>query len=806
MNKAKRNDPCPCGSGKKYKKCCQPSDVTQSSQAVSNATSIKTLLATAVSHHQSGRLQEAEAIYQEILAIKPNHADALHLLGLIAYRAGNNEAANELISKAITVKATAAMYFNLALVFDALSDIAKAKQCYLNAIELDKKYAEAFNNLGNILAAQGKLLSAIDSYEKAIKINPGYAEAHNNLGNAYQSFAQLDKARYCYEQSISCAPGSAEAHNNLGFVLQQQGDYEAAEACYHKAMALNPALINIHQNLASLYILQRKIVNAMDVCLASLQLANTDITRAITVQCLQYLSPSEYNNNFRSLLLQAISEVWCLPRELVSPAINYIRSNADISAAITRVSSAWPIRLSMYEVFSDIDSNIVYNDPLLLCLLIHAQVTDVGLERLLGCIRNDFLDNTAADRMVYDDEERLVFYSALARNCFINEYVFTITPEEYEKATKLKAQLSGLIGDSEPIPAALILSVASYFPLYSVPQAVSLLQQQWPEPVASVLVQQIQEPKEEQDYKEAITALTSIDDKVSLQVQEQYEQNPYPRWVKTSLINNSVSIDEYLRHNFPLSAINNPNRSESVDILIAGCGTGQQSIQTATRYLGAQVLAIDLSSASLAYAIRKTREYKLSNIEYAQADITQLASIERQFHLIESVGVLHHLDDPLSGLQQLVSLLRPGGFMYLGFYSEVARKEVVLARNYIAEKSYNSTVEDIRRCREDIMSVDTGNDLYRLTSFGDFFGISECRDLLFHAQEHRFTIPQLQSILADFKLDFIGFLLRPHIVEQYKQRFPHDVSLNNLENWHVFELDNPETFAGMYQFYVQSHG
>jgi len=805
MSKAKRNDPCPCGSGKKYKKCCQLNEVASPSQPLLDAASLDAMLATAVSHHQSGRLPEAAAIYQDILDVKPKHADALHLLGLVFYRAGNNETAVELITKAIGIKAAAPMYFNLALVFEALDDINKAKQAYLQTIKLDRKYSEAYNNLGNILFVQGKLQSAVDNYKQAIKINPAYAEAHNNLGNVFRSSARFSDACDSYRKAVACNPGSAESQNNLGFVLQQQGDYAEAESCYRKAMGLNPALTNTRQNLASLHILNGDIVDAMELCLASLQLDDNDITRAITVQCLQQLEPDQYNDDFRSLLIRAIDEAWCQPRELVNPAINVLKKNAEISAAIIRANSAWPERPSIDEVFSDSSPDIVYNNPVLRCLLVHAQVTDVGIERLLGCFRRDFLVHTLAGDLVAGDDERLVFYSALARNCFINEYVFSFSSGELEKATELKGLLSVSIDNSEPVAAAFILSLASYFPLCSIPHVSGLLQQQWPEPVFDVLVQQIQEPEKEQEYKDAITVLTSIDDRVSCLVKEQYEQNPYPRWVKTPLINNGLSVAEYLHLKFPLSAVKKPGKSGPVDVLVAGCGTGQQAIHAATRYSDAQVLAVDLSSTSLAYAIRKTGEYGLSNIEYGQADIMELATLGRKFDIIESVGVLHHLENPLSGLKQLVSLLRPGGIMYLGLYSEVARRVVEAARSHIAEKGYNSTAEDIRQCREDIMSADTDNEFNRLASFGDFFGISECRDLLFHVQEHCYTVPQLQSMLAEFNLNFIGFLLHPHVIEKYKEHFPDDVSLTHLESWHSFELENPETFSGMYQFYVQSN-
>jgi SAM-dependent methyltransferase len=203
------------------------------------------------------------------------------------------------------------------------------------------------------------------------------------------------------------------------------------------------------------------------------------------------------------------------------------------------------------------------------------------------------------------------------------------------------------------------------------------------------------------------------------------------------------------------------------------------------------------SLSSISYAKRKTQELGITNIEYAQADILKL-----RFDIIESVGVLHHLADPIAGWQTLLSLLRPGGFMYLGFYSELARRHVVKAREIIAARGYSSTLDDIRRFRRDLAAR---NDLEMqgLRQFPDFFSTSECRDLLFHVQEHRLTLNQIESLLVDCGLHFIGFVLNTSVLQQYRLRFTDDPSGTNLGNWASFEADNPDAFAGMYQFWIQ---
>ena len=222
-----------------------------------------------------------------------------------------------------------------------------------------------------------------------------------------------------------------------------------------------------------------------------------------------------------------------------------------------------------------------------------------------------------------------------------------------------------------------------------------------------------------------------------------------------------------------------------------------------SRFRGVRVLAIDLSLSSISYARRKTQELGITNIEYAQADILKLGDVARTFDIIASVGVLHHLADPFNGWRILLSRLRPGGFMDLGFYSELARRHVVKVREFIAARGYASTPDDIRRFRQDLAARDASVELQWLSKSPDFYSTSECRDLLFHVQEHRLTLGQIESFLSEFGLHFIGFELDPRVLHQYRARFTDDPSGTNLRNWARFEADNPDTFAAMYRFWIQ---
>ena len=401
------------------------------------------------------------------------------------------------------------------------------------------------------------------------------------------------------------------------------------------------------------------------------------------------------------------------------------------------------------------------------------------------------------------DSATLAFHAALAEQCFINNYVFAAAPGEIVCAEKLKASLAAIISAGEPVSPMLLVAVACYGPLHTLPGVESLLESLWPETINSLLNRQVRLPLEERRIAATIPALTTVDDSVSRSVREQYEESPYPVWVATAQAVKAMPIDADLRRRFPFAPTRPRVQSGRTEILIAGCGTGQQSAEVARRYENVSVLAVDLSIASLRYAKRQTMAQGLTNVEYAQADILRLGSIGRTFDVIAAGGVLHHMADPAAALRTLAALLRPGGFMSLGFYSELGRRNIVAAQRYAVERGIRATAEDIRRFRQEIMNLEGESPVKSIVGMADFYSLNECRDLVFHAQEHRMLLPQIKAMLLELGLEFLGFDIDLHIRQRYAASFPDDRAMTNLDCWHDYETRNPETFIGMYQFWVQ---
>ena len=143
--------------------------------------------------------------------------------------------------------------------------------------------------------------------------------------------------------------------------------------------------------------------------------------------------------------------------------------------------------------------------------------------------------------------------------------------------------------------------------------------------------------------------------------------------------------------------------------------------------------------------------------------------------------------------------------MRIALYSDIARRHVVHGREFIAAGGYEATPEDIRRCRAAILVRQNDVLLQKLTRSEDFYSMSGCRDLIFHVQEHRFTLTQIGTLLDALELQFLGFEFSdPSPAEDYQSSFPDDPMLTRLDNWHRFELEHPDTFTRMYQFWVRS--
>jgi len=566
---------------------------------------------------------------------------------------------------------------------------------------------------------------------------------------------RINEAREICRQILAREPAHVQSLNRLGLIAQASGDQRLAVKMFGKAIASDEANAACHYNVGNSYQL----------------LGNR--TKAIA--------------HFSKALALGMDE----------KAVPFIQQRPVIAAYVARIAGKWPLPVTNLELFGAESVSPLANDLFLRCAIEATTLPSVQLEVLLGHARTELLrlagEQGEDDREI--DDDTLAFACALARQCFINEYVYGQAEAESGLAGVLRDRLLRDLASGAAITPFALAVVAAYFPLHVMPMAEALLRRDWPATMAGLLQVQLREPLEELSERAAIARLAPIKDGVSLQVMRQYEENPYPRWTTNPL--NAFAADQARGRIVPTA-----ERQAELDILIAGCGTGLHAIQIAQVYPNARLLGIDVGLSSLAYARRKTRELGLRNIEYAQADILELGTIDRTFDSIESVGVLHHLAEPTAGWRVLVSLLRPGGRMRIGLYSDLARRVIVEAHARIAARGYRATAGDIRRCRQDM--IREAEHWKMLIGAKDFYSMSGCRDLLFNVMEHRFTIPEIAAFLNDNDLSFLGF--EPFddatVIERFHRQFPGAADEASLDQWYRFEADHPETFRDMYVFTV----
>lgn len=241
-----------------------PAPLPLPDSAAGQQPSVQSLSRAALSLHQRGQLQEAERLYRQILAIDPQNADGLHLLGALAHQVGKDEMAIELIGKAIASDRRQATYHsNLGTALQAQGRMEEAAASYQRALALKPDFAEAHMNLGAVLEAMGRKSEAEARFRRALAIKPGLAEAHVNLGNVLLEQGKLDEAAACQEQALALQPQLPEAHFHLANVRQAQGRLDEAVGQYEKALELRPGSAEILGNLGNTLLAQKKLESAV---------------------------------------------------------------------------------------------------------------------------------------------------------------------------------------------------------------------------------------------------------------------------------------------------------------------------------------------------------------------------------------------------------------------------------------------------------------------------------------------------------------------------------------------------------------
>ncbi len=627
--------------------------------------------------------------------------------------------------------------------------------------------------------------SSLSNEDKAKAV---YAQAVDCIKK--QDFAGADK--YLTE-SMSIFP-TADAAHNLGTLRYMQGKIDKAVELFHSAIQLNPHYDASYANLMRIMHQKKEYAKAIEyAALAMTAAPENKQYKQEFITILNLLKFEASNPDVKRLVL------FCLE----DGTLNYdFMGTAWLSLMVSDPELAPIYNLKKHRDFKTFEKAFLnlpnyggLQSRYFTLGLQNILVTDLSFELLLTHLRRLILKDLVQEKSVLFGKDSIELTAGLSIYCFYTEYLFDVSDEEKKWLETLRATVEKQKNIVQnPFPLSVL---ACYEKIYTLPDAVSIAKELSDnETLKTFRKVHLAEPLEEQEIKKTIQTLTQMQTETSKEVQAQYEETPYPRW-------RFLPIPYGPKEFAPVQQFLPKGKAR---ILIAGTGTGQEAFFYNRSFPDCDILAVDLSRASLSYGTRKLRETGYSNIIYKQADILALGQVlePQSYDLIISSGVLHHMKVPEDGLASITRLLKPGGVMHLAFYSKYGRRVIIKAREIITKHNIKNDIESIKSFRRNSEKYFSSSEISNLLKFRDYYFLSEYRDLIFHVMEHCYDLLQIEALLNKEKLEFLGFHFPDDtIFESYSKMFPQDTKKTNLQNWDKFEKTNPDAFYRMYQFWVR---
>jgi FkbM family methyltransferase len=223
-------------------------------EAPENAMNIDEAIHLAIEHYHSGNLAQSETICRELLAVQPDNAQVLHLLGVISYVLKKYDSAIHYFKESLSFDPSdAEAYYNCGNAFKDQEQFDEAAAWYKKALQFDPRNPYIYLNLGYVLGKKGELDEAVQCYREAIRLEPDNAMAHFNLGNALFDKGLFDAAIEQYQKTIAIDPDHADAYHYLGGIFQDKGLFDEAIEYYQKALAIDPDNADAYNCLGGIY-------------------------------------------------------------------------------------------------------------------------------------------------------------------------------------------------------------------------------------------------------------------------------------------------------------------------------------------------------------------------------------------------------------------------------------------------------------------------------------------------------------------------------------------------------------------------
>ena len=717
--------------------------------------------------------------FKNAIILNPKFSLPYYNIGNTFLKIGNINNAIIYFNKAVEIDSQNYLFFDgLGRAYYSIGEDELCEKAFLKSLSLNKNNSNAYNMLGNLFARLDKFDLAENYLKKAIIVNPNNKDPYYNLGNLYKEKNWLSKSVDLYKKAIKIDTKFIKAYLNLSSVLISLGHNKKSLSILKTALDLEPTYPNIYKNLAINYYELGQYSDAIDFNNHYLDLEPDDKHALFNLSLiLSKHSPENIDEKLNSNILKILNtEGICRPNHIIKPVLSSILKNSFFNIH----------KIIEFEKTSKCEEFIsgLIKQKILIKFMEISPIPFLLFENLITSLRKSILINLKSFK---NFENLLTFQISLAQHCYVNEYIFSVSEDEKKLIKKLK----NLLINSEPkhvYNSESLLCLASY---YNINSFKWLEKERICPKIKSDIINYFNDAEKEENILKNIPSLTKTSDKISKVVKKRYEENPYPRWLRTLCVEKPVTIEQLV---FDLNLkVKNSTFEKFPEVLIAGCGTGQHAIMSSSRFMRSNVLAIDLSFRSLSYAIRKTNELGIGNIKYMQADINKNFNLKTKFDLIESVGVLHHMDDPVKGWGNLLGLLKDNGLMKVGLYSKTGRQNLKEVKKFILENKITNPIN----FRNNLLQQDS-NFLSYLQNQDEFYSTSQFKDLLFHPKEKCFSISELKNILKTLGLKFCGFE-NPKFSKEL-------VYLNNtssLEEWENIEKNNPNLFSGMYQFWVQ---
>jgi len=577
----------------------------------------------------------------------------------------------------------------------------------------------------------------------------------------------------------------------LGRNAQDAGRWHEAEVHYRRALAVEPGDVEANLELARLLRRQGRKLDALPFAFLSVRGAPHDPRlRGFLAEALVGITLNYASDEDRATLTSLcddprVSTLWLFP------AISgLLKAHPGFAVLAERQGAADVLDPPSPQL------SLWMHDRLLLTALPRTIMGDPSLELALTGLRRSMLRRLdPANRSLDASGIPLEFVCALARNCFLTNYAFFASDDESAAVRSLRTRIEASLEEATEEELAVL---AMYIPLHRLRDVDALRKRAWSPGLGKLMEEQIEDRMREAALASRHPPVTPIDDPVSLAVNAQYEDNPYPRW-------NSVSdADEATFEQLYAHLHGHPTERAAPDplrILIAGCGSGRHPIQVARQFPRAEILAVDLSLASLGYAARMSEKLGVANVSFRQADVLKLGTLGVRFDIIESVGVLHHLREPMAGWRVLRDLLAPHGLMKIALYSRRAREPINAAREFASRLAPTASADEMRKVRRAIIDLPRSDPIRDVLRTYDFYSLNEFRDLVLHVQERQYSLQEIAECLGQLDLRLLALEPDDAAGAAFALMHPGRDARTDLEAWDEVERAHPRSFINMYTFW-----